>query len=153
MLVDGGGGLPRADRRPGQARGQLGALGPKHPGGQLLGLGEGLGAVGRLCLVCLVAVDGGLVVSPLALRRFLAAERRLGQAAQRVKVVGSVALVHGVLLTRMGNGCSQTSVAVGAARLGWQQWSCKRVDRTEPSRCGAARRPGTVGSQERRPVR
>jgi hypothetical protein len=128
MLVDGGGGLPGADRCPGQGRGQLGALGPKHLGGQLLGLGEGLGAVGGLGLCCLVAVDGGLVVGPLALCHLLAAERRLGQAAQRVKVVGSVGLVRGVLLTRMGDGCSPTSVAVGATRLGWQRCNRERVD-------------------------
>ena len=107
MVVDGGGGLPGPDRCPGQASGQLSTLGPEHLGGQLLGLGEGLGLVGSLGLVRLVAVDGGLVVSPLALRRLLAAERRLGQAAQRVKVVGSVGLVHGVLLTRMGTAVQQ----------------------------------------------
>jgi hypothetical protein len=94
MLVDGGGGLPGPDRRPGQARGQLGTLGPEHLGGQLLGLGEGLGLVGSLGLVCLVAVDGGLVVGPLALRGLLAGERRLGQVAQRVAVTGWVGLVH-----------------------------------------------------------
>src|SRR5919106_6471808 len=66
MLVDGGGGLPGPDRCPGQARGKLGTIGPEHLGGQLLGLGEGLGLVGGLGLVCLVAVDGGLVVGPLA---------------------------------------------------------------------------------------
>jgi hypothetical protein len=102
MLVDGGGGLPGPDRCPGQARGQLGTLGSEHLGGQLLGLGEGLGLVGSLGLVCLVAVDGGLVVGPLALRGLLAGERRLGQAAQRV--AGRVGLVHVSLLTRMGNG-------------------------------------------------
>jgi hypothetical protein len=102
MLVDGGGGLPGPDRCPGQGRGQLGTLGPEHLGGQLLGLGEGLGLVGSLGLVRLVAVDGGLVVGPLALRGLLAGERRLGQAAQRV--AGRVGLVHVSLLTRMGNG-------------------------------------------------
>jgi hypothetical protein len=81
MLVHGGGGLPDADHRPGQTLGQLGALGPEHLGGQLLGLGEGLHVVGRLGLGRLVAVDGGLVVGPLALCRLLAGERRLGQAA------------------------------------------------------------------------
>jgi hypothetical protein len=118
MLVDGGGGLPGPDRCPGQARGQLGTLGPEHLGGKLLGLGEGPGVVGGLGLVCLVAVDGGLVVGSLALCRVLAGERRLGQAAQRVEVTGWVGLVHVSLLTRMGNGCSRTSVTVGAARLG-----------------------------------
>src|SRR5215213_9919176 len=53
MLVDGGGGLPGPDRCPGQASGQLGTLGPEHLGGQLLGLGEGLGLVGGLGLICL----------------------------------------------------------------------------------------------------
>jgi hypothetical protein len=151
MLVDGGGGRPGPDRCPGQACGQLGALGPEHLGGQLLGLGEGLGVVGSFGLCCLVAVDAGLVVGPLALCRLLAGERRLGQAAQRV--AGRVGLVHGVPPDRDGKRLSEALVAVGAARLVWQQWSCERVDRTEPSRCGAARRPGTVGSQERRPVR
>jgi hypothetical protein len=104
MLVDGGGGLPGPDRRPSQGRGQLGTLGSEHLGGQLLGLGEGLGVVGSLGLVRLIAVDGGLVVGSLALRGLLAGERRLGQAAQRVEVTGWVGLVHVSLLTRMGNG-------------------------------------------------
>jgi hypothetical protein len=77
-----------------QVRGQLGTLGPEHLGGQLLGLGEGLGLVGGLGLVCLVAVDGGLVVGSLALCRLLAGECRLGQVAQRVAVTGWVGLVH-----------------------------------------------------------
>jgi hypothetical protein len=94
MLVDGGGGLLSPDRCPAQASGQLGTLGPEHLGGQLLGLGEGLGLVGGLGLVCLVAVDGGLVVGPLALSRLLAGERRLGQVAQRVAVTGWVGLIH-----------------------------------------------------------
>jgi hypothetical protein len=118
MLVDGGGGLPGPDRCPGQGRGQLGTLGPEHLGGQLLGLGEGLDLVGSLGLVRPVAVDGGLVVGPLALCRLLAGERRLGQVAQRVEVTGWVGLVQVSLLTRMGNGCSAASLTVGAARLG-----------------------------------
>jgi len=60
-----------------------------------LGLGEGLGVVGGLGLVCLVAVDGGLVVGSLALSCLLAGERCLGQVAQRVEVTGWVGLVHG----------------------------------------------------------
>lgn len=90
MLVDGGGGLPGPDRCPAQARGQLGTLGPEHLGGQLLGLGEGLGLVGGLGLVCLVAVDGGLVVGPLALSRLLASaasarlRSRLGKRLSRL---------------------------------------------------------------------
>ena len=59
---------------------------------------------GGLGLVCLVAVDGGLVVGSLTLRGLLAGERRLGQAAQRVEVTGWVGLVHVSLLTCMGNG-------------------------------------------------
>jgi hypothetical protein len=118
MLVDGGAGLPGPDRCPGQARGQLGTLGPEYLTRELLGLGEGLGVVGGLGLVCLVAVDRGLVVGSLALCRLLAGERRLGQVAQRVEVTGWVGLVHGLsLLTRIGNGCSRTSVMVGTARL------------------------------------
>jgi hypothetical protein len=58
--------------------------------------------VGSLGLVCLVAVDGGLVVGSLSLCRLLAGERRLGQAAQRV--AGWVGLVHVSLLICMGNG-------------------------------------------------
>src|SRR5215218_5623183 len=131
MLVDGGGGLPGPDRCPGQGRGQLGTLGPEHLGGQLLGLGEGLGLVGSLGLVRLVAVDGGLVVGPLALRGLLAGERRLGQAAQRV--AGMVGLVHVSLLTRTGNGCSAASLTVGAARLGSSSANRTRVDRIEPT--------------------
>jgi hypothetical protein len=125
VLVDGGGGLPGADRRPGQARGQLGALGPEHLGGQLLGLGKGLGVVGRLGLGRLVAVDGGLVVGPLASCRLLAGERRLGQPAQRVGVAGRVGLVHGVLLPRtgerrLGNPSVTRPRAVGCLHvLGW----------------------------------
>jgi hypothetical protein len=120
MLVDGGGGLPGPDRCPGQGRGQLGTLGPEHLARELLGLGEGLGVVGGLGLVCLVAVDGGLVVGSLALCRVLAGERRLGQAAQRVEVTGWVGLVHGLPSDLHGerNGCSRTSLGVGAARLG-----------------------------------
>jgi hypothetical protein len=53
-----------------------------------------VGMVGGLGLVCLVAVDGGLVVGSLALCRLLAGERRLGQVAQRVAVTGWVGLVH-----------------------------------------------------------
>src|SRR5215216_5647805 len=94
MLVDGGGGLPGPDRCPGQAGGQLGTLGPEHLGRELLGLGEGLGVVGGLGLVCLVAVDGGLVVGSLALSCLLAGERRLGQAAQPVAC--RVRLIHGL---------------------------------------------------------
>jgi hypothetical protein len=118
MLVNGGGGLPGPDRCPGQGRGQLGTLGPEHLARELLGFGEGLGVVGGLGLVCLVAVDGGLVVGSLALCRLLAGERRLGQVAQRVEVTGWVGLVQVSLLTRMGNGCSAASLTVGAARLG-----------------------------------
>src|SRR5918996_1286071 len=76
VLVDGGGGLRGPDRGPGQTRGQLGTLGPEHLGGQLLGLGEGLGLIGSFGLVRLVAVDGGLVVGPLALCGLLAGGAR-----------------------------------------------------------------------------
>jgi hypothetical protein len=89
MLVDGGGGLPGPDCCPGQARGQLGTLGPEHLGGELLGLGEGLGVVGGLGLVCLVAVDGGLVVGPLALSRLWRASAASARLRSRSRV-GSV---------------------------------------------------------------
>ena len=71
--------------------------------------------VGGLGLVCLVAVDGGLVVGSLALCRVLAGERRLGQAAQRVEVTGWVGLVHVSLLARMGE---RLFSSLAAARLG-----------------------------------
>jgi hypothetical protein len=101
-----------------QACGQLGALSPEHFGGQLMGLGEGLGLVGGLGLVCLVAVDGGLAVGPLALSRLLAGERRLGQTAQRV--AGRVGLVHGLPPDKgwATHGSSEASLTVGTARLG-----------------------------------
>jgi hypothetical protein len=148
MLVDGGGGLPGPDRCPGQGRGQLGTLGPEHLARELLGLGEGLGVVGGLGLVCLVAVDGGLVVGSLALCRVLAGERRLGQAAQRVEVTGWVGLVHVSLLTRMGNGCSAASLLLGWGSSGANR---TRVDRIEPDRWGADQ-TWYGGSQKRRPA-
>jgi hypothetical protein len=104
MLVEGGGGLPGPDRGPAQTRGQLGPVGPEDLGGQPVGLGKGLGVIGGLGLGCLVAVDGGLIVGPLALCRLLAGERRLGQAAQRVEVAGRAVWSMVSLLT-MGNSC------------------------------------------------
>lgn len=117
MLVDGGGGLPGPNRCPGQGRGQLGTLGPEHLGGQLLGLGEGLGLVGCLGLVCLVAVDGGLVVGSPALRGLLAGERRLGQAAQGVAGKGRSGPCLPPDTDGERHGCSRTSLTVSAARL------------------------------------
>ena len=96
-----------------------------------MGLGEGLGLVGGLGLVCLVAVDGGLVVGSLALRGLLAGERRLGQVAQRVEVTGWVGLA---LLGWGGSGANRT-----------------RVDRLEPDWCGADQ-TWYGGSQKRRPA-
>jgi hypothetical protein len=46
LVVDDGGGLSDGDRGPGQTVGQLAASAPKHPGGQLLCLGECLGVIG-----------------------------------------------------------------------------------------------------------
>lgn len=137
MLVDGGGGLPGPDRCPGQGRGQLGTLGPEHLGGELLGLGEGVGVVGGLGLVCLVAVDGGLVVGPLALRGLLAGERRLGQTAERVEVEGRGSLWFmgrsgpWGRSDKDGNGNRNRGGCRRASRLGWQR--CNR-ERAEPDR-------------------
>jgi hypothetical protein len=129
MLVDGGGGLPGPDRCPGQARGQLGALGPEHLGGECwaLGegrgecwaLGEGLGVVGGLGLVCLVAVDGGLVVGPLAIAVLGAAggvQRNRNLPDDQVKLVP----VLGVLPP----GTPVAFEGRPTAGLGW--WSCWR---------------------------
>ena len=71
---------PGPDRCPGQGRGQLGTLGPEHLGGELLGLGEGVGVVGGLGLVCLVAVDGGL-----RLFRSLGGDRHCSAGVARCK--------------------------------------------------------------------
>ena len=60
---------PMVDCRPGQVLGQL------------LCLGEGEGVVGASALAVWSRSTGGLVVGLLALCRFLAGERRLGQVA------------------------------------------------------------------------
>jgi hypothetical protein len=93
---------------------------PNTSAAELLGLGEGLGVVGGLGLVCLVAVDGGLVVGSLALSVSWRASAASARLAQRVAVTGWVGLVHVSLLTEDGerNGCSRTSLTIGAARLG-----------------------------------
>jgi hypothetical protein len=96
----------------GQARGELRTLDPEHSTASCWGLGEGLGAVSGLGLGCLVAVGGGLVVCLLALRRLLAGECRLGQAAQRVGVAGRVVRIHGVPPDKHGERLFRASIAV-----------------------------------------
>src|SRR5512133_2547574 len=98
---------------------------------------EGLGLVGGLGLGCLVAVDGGLVVGPLALSRLLAGERRLGQAAQPVAC--RVGLIHGLPPDKTGEEALKAlqKPRWRSALLGGGALQPVRVDRIEPDRCGA----------------
>jgi hypothetical protein len=129
-----------------RAAASSGTLGPEHLGGQLLGLGEGLGLIGSRRLVRLVAVDGGLVVGSLALRGLLAAQRRPDQAAQRVAVAGWVGLVQCLSPETDGerHGCKNRADGRRCS-AGYRRCKPHVRKRTEPAGCGAEQRSDTAG--------
>jgi hypothetical protein len=115
---------------------------PEHLGGQLLGLGEGLGPrrrprpgrgrrrPGRRPAGVAPSLGGR-------------APPRPGCGAGRGPGRSGPCLPSDLHGER--NGCSRTSLMVGAARLGGSGANRTRVDRTEPSGCGAEQRSNTAG--------